>query len=211
MRRALSPIRPLGCALPGRASLLALLLALVLGGAAAVPAGAASDPDAGADDNVPQTLAADTADTTDADIGDDAEDSSTRLRASALRGRVSLSAKVSECETGRDAEDRAVEFTGSMPAISGAVRMAMRFDLYERRADDEDFVRRAVPTFGRWERSDKNVPGFVYDKRVEELDGASDYRAVVRFHWYDGHGRVVRSSKRTSYICRQPDPDAVAG
>lgn len=197
MPPAHSNLRP-----PFRACLLALLLVLMLSGGALAGAAGAAGADTGDVDDAPETLAVDTADTTDVDI----DEGVSRLRAGTRSDRVSLAAEVTACETGPDAEDRAVQFTGSMPAIRGAVRMAMRFDLYERRAGDEDFVRRTVPTFGRWERSDKDVSGFVYDKRVEELDEAADYRTVVQFRWYDARGKVVRSSERTSYICRQADP-----
>jgi len=119
--------------------------------------------------------------------------------------RVPLAATVSTCTTGLDAAERAVVFSGSMPAVRDAVRMAMRFDLYERDGTAGPFRRLAVTGFGGWERSQRNVAGFVYDKRVQMLQAPAAYRVTVRFRWYDAGGRIVRRSRRVSAPCRQPD------
>jgi hypothetical protein len=62
-----------------------------------------------------------------------------------------------------------------------------------------------VPGFSAWVRSDRGVAGFVYDKRVEHLDAPSAYRVDVRFRWFDARGRVVKSARRTSAACHQPE------
>lgn len=116
-----------------------------------------------------------------------------------------LSVTASTCTTGLAAADRAAVFTGSMPAVGKGGSMAMRFDLYERDGESGPFRRLTVPNFGRWERSQRNVAGLVYDKRVEMLQAPAAYRVSVRFRWYDAKGRVVRRTRRTSILCRQPD------
>ena len=34
----------------------------------------------------------------------------------------------------------------------------------------------------------------------------ADYRAQIRFRWYDKKGRLQRSARKTTRACRQPDP-----
>jgi hypothetical protein len=123
----------------------------------------------------------------------------------------SLSASVSTCTTGLAAADRAAVFTGSMPAGRRGGSMAMRFDLYEREGQSGPFRRLAVPNFGVWERSERNVAGFLYDKRVELLQAPAAYRVTVRFRWYDAKGKVVRRATRTSPACVQSDLRADLG
>jgi len=123
-----------------------------------------------------------------------------------------LSAKLAACETGADAKDRFAVFTGSMPR-EGAAVMAMRFDLYERLPGGR-FERVSLANWGVWQSTTKKgVPGFIFTKRVERLAAPAAFRAVVSFRWSDAKGRVVRTAKRTSPTCRQPDwrPDLRVG
>ncbi len=123
-----------------------------------------------------------------------------------------LSAKLAACETGADAKDRFAVFTGSMPR-EGAAVMAMRFDLHERLPGGR-FERVTLANWGVWQSTaKKGVPGFIFTKRVEELAAPAAFRAVVSFRWSDAKGNVVRTAKRTSPICRQPDwrPDLRVG
>ncbi|HEU4978401.1 MAG TPA: CARDB domain-containing protein [Solirubrobacteraceae bacterium] len=120
--------------------------------------------------------------------------------------RPPLSAKLVQCTTGPDASDRAASFTGSMPQIAHGARMWMRFDLFERTPQLRRWAHVAVPVWARWERSQAGVPGFIYTKRVEGLDGPAAYRVRVRFRWYSVHGRLLRATQRTTRGCRQPDP-----
>jgi hypothetical protein len=115
-----------------------------------------------------------------------------------------LAARVAACETGPDAADRFAVFTGSMPR-DGATTMAMRFDLYER-LPHRAFERVVLPRWGVWEKTArKGVPGFIFTKRVERLAAPAGFRAVVSFRWLDADGRVLRTARRTSPTCRQPD------
>lgn len=122
----------------------------------------------------------------------------------ALAQAPDLSAGLGACETGADAKDRFAVFTGSMPR-EGAAVMAMRFDLHERLPGGR-FERVTLDNWGIWQSTArKGVPGFIFTKRVEELAAPAAFRAVVSFRWFDAKGHVVRTTKRTSAICRQPD------
>lgn len=115
-----------------------------------------------------------------------------------------LAAQVTACATGPDAADRYATFSGSMPR-EGATAMAMRFDLYER-VPGARYKRVKLARWGEWERTDRSdVPGFVFTKRVEQLAAPARFRARVSFRWYDARGRVVRTTRRTTRACRQPD------
>lgn len=119
-----------------------------------------------------------------------------------------LAVKVSACATGAEPAERFVEFTASMPR-EGAAIMGMRFVLYEKLRGAERFVRVSLPNWEEWERSGAaRVPGFVFTKRVEQLAAPAAFRAVVTFRWYDDEGAVVRTTRRTTPVCRQPDPRA---
>src|SRR4051812_35781049 len=74
--------------------------------------------------------------------------------------KATLEARVSACETAVDPAERAVEFTGSMPALSGTRRMQMRFTLLQRRGTKGSYRRVAVPGWSAWETSDPYRPAF---------------------------------------------------
>jgi hypothetical protein len=116
-----------------------------------------------------------------------------------------LKVTLETCQTGASATDRYAVFTGSMPAQAKTASMAMRFDLFER-VPGADFQHVALPRWGIWERTTKaGVPGFIFTKRVDQLAAPAAFRAVVSFRWFDDKGQVLRSERRVSAICRQPD------
>jgi hypothetical protein len=117
---------------------------------------------------------------------------------------VELSADVSSCQTGAAADDRVVVFQASMPADPPAVRLAMTFELQQRLADDDDFQTLDAPNFGDWQKSKERASGYIVDKRVQGLAPGTAYRVVVRFRWYAKGGKILRSAKRTSPMCKQP-------
>lgn len=115
-----------------------------------------------------------------------------------------LSAKLTACETGLDPADRYAAFTGAMPRDDAEV-MAMRFDLLQRWPGGE-WERVALPGWGEWIRTaKKGVPGFIYTKRIEQLAAPATYRAAVSFRWIGADGAVIRTTRRVSRACRQPD------
>jgi len=129
-----------------------------------------------------------------------------------VQDRTSLGAALTSCRTGADEQSRAATFTGQMPAL-GADRLWMRFDLFRRAARDGAWLPVLAPNFGAWEKSEPGRPAFIFTKRVAGLTGPAAYRAVVRFRWYDAGGRLLRTARRQTKPCRQPDtrPDLVAG
>jgi CARDB protein len=125
-----------------------------------------------------------------------------------------LRARLASCLSGPQAGDRAVVFTGSMPSIKGTRRMWMRFDLLARSGLAPGFAAVKVPGLGVWQKSVPGRPGgFVFTQRVQALAAPGAYQAVVHFRWYGKGGRLLRSAKRETAACKQPDqrPDLRAG
>jgi hypothetical protein len=116
-----------------------------------------------------------------------------------------LKAKLTDCHTGPLPADRFAVFVGQMPALQRTRRMWMRFDLYERTSSGR-WQRLAVPKFGTWQKSLPGKPGFIYEKRVDQLQAPATYRAVVRFRWYDARGALQRQARRVTRACHEPDP-----
>jgi hypothetical protein len=93
-----------------------------------------------------------------------------------------------------------------MPALTGAERMRMRFELERLQPRENSWRRlRGVPGFGSWESADPGRAGFVFHKRVDGLLVPASYRAVVRFRWEDTRGRLLRGDRRRTGACDQPD------
>jgi hypothetical protein len=125
-----------------------------------------------------------------------------------------LRAKLASCLSGPQPGNRAVVFTGSMPAIKGTRRMSMRFDLLARSGPAPDFAALKVPGLGVWQKSVPGRPGgFVFTQRVQALVAPGAYKAVVHFRWYGKGTKLLRSTKRETAVCTQPDqrPDLRAG
>ena len=125
-----------------------------------------------------------------------------------------LRAKLAACSSGPLATDRTATFTGSMPAIKGARRMWMRFDVVAHSGSAIGYAPLKVPGLGVWQKSVPGRPGgFVFNQRVQRLLAPGVYKAVVRFRWYGKGGKLLRSAKRETSVCKQPDqrPDLRAG
>jgi hypothetical protein len=125
-----------------------------------------------------------------------------------------LSAALESCAPSPLPASRVAAFVGSMPAIAGAERMQMRFVLQRKRPGGRFWHEvRGVVGFGVWESAQPGRAGFVFHKRVDGLPVPATYRAVVRFRWNDADGLVVRSERRVTKPCAQPDlrPDLTGG
>lgn len=122
-------------------------------------------------------------------------------------GKVTLAARVTDCTTGADDEERAAAFTGSMSA-AGAKRMQMRFTLLQRQGAGPKgtFKKVSVPEWGSWEKADPGRSAFVFTKRIEALTAPAAYRAVVTFRWLDARNHAIRTTSRTSPTCEVADP-----
>jgi hypothetical protein len=125
-----------------------------------------------------------------------------------------LRAKLTACQSGPQAANRVATFTGSMPAVKGTRRMWMRFDLLRRVPPAETFTPVKTTGLGVWHKSASGrASGFVFDQRVQALAAPGAYRAVVRFRWYGADVALLRSARRVTGTCTQPDqrPDVRAG
>ena len=141
-----------------------------------------------------------------------AEAASTPAPKAPAKGAVAapLSAKLTQCSA-TDALGHFAIFTASMPAAPGAspaARMAMRFELQQRSEGRDWLPVTGVPTFGTWERTDPGKPAYIVTKRVNGLQVGGAYRAVVRYRWLAGNGKVVRMAQRQTAKCEQPDTRA---
>jgi hypothetical protein len=110
--------------------------------------------------------------------------------------------KVRSCQVGDTAKERSATFYGRMRAIKGTHQMAMRFTLVDRAGDGPPEVI-ASPGLAQWRKSRAGVPAYGYAQGVAGLDKGGVYSVQVQFRWTDAHGRVIRSTKRTSSACRQ--------
>jgi CARDB protein len=134
--------------------------------------------------------------------------------AAAYAQQPPLRAKVTACSSGPLATGRTATFTGSMPAIKGARRMWMRFDVLAHTGAVPGFAPLKVPGLGVWQKSVPGRPGgFVFAQRVQGLLAPGAYKAVVRFRWYGKGGRLLRAASRETAVCKQLDqrPDLQAG
>jgi len=124
-----------------------------------------------------------------------------------------LGATLESCKPRPLPVERVATFVGSMPAIAGANRMRIRFELERRRPGERLWRHIKAPGFGTWERSDANVAGFVFRKRVVGLPVPASYRARVRFRWIAADGTTVRRARARTAACVQPDlrPNLVPG
>ena len=101
--------------------------------------------------------------------------------------------------------DRAAEFEARMGEVVGAERLKMRFTLQAQKPGRRSYHRVAAPGFSDWTTADPGTSRYVFTRRVEGLVGPARYRAMVRFRWLDADGRTIRSTRRYSRACRQPD------
>lgn len=124
-----------------------------------------------------------------------------------------LQAALDSCLTSPLPVERVATFLGAMPARAGAERMRIRFDLERRRPGEKRWRAIKASGFGTWERSDPDVAGFVFRKRVNGLWVPASYRARVRFQWLAAGGSIVGRAQARTPACAQPDlrPNLVPG
>jgi hypothetical protein len=113
-------------------------------------------------------------------------------------------ATVEQCVTTGEQVDRAATFSGEMTAIAGTARMAMRIEVQERLPEEELFHTVSAPGLGVWRGSASGVKIYQYVKQVTNLSSPADYRALVRFHWLNDKGYVIRRAERHTLQCAQP-------
>jgi hypothetical protein len=120
----------------------------------------------------------------------------------AASARSLQSVHVASCQTAADPVQRSAGYTGTMRAVPGAARMAMRFQLTQR-APGGQSVPVKGPGLSVWRTSHSGVSRFVYTQNFKGLTVGEAYRAAVSFRWYDSAGRTVHRAHRTSGSCAQ--------
>jgi CARDB protein len=129
----------------------------------------------------------------------------TLVPVAAADARRKPSARLVEC----DREARAATFRGAMRPLRHAPGMSMRFALETRESALDDWKRlKGVSGFGTWQTAEPGRPGFIVDKRIEDLVWGVSFRAVVKFRWRDAAGAVAANAVRVTRACRQPDTRA---
>ena len=113
-------------------------------------------------------------------------------------------ATVEQCVTTGEQVDRSATFSAEMTAIAGTARMAMRIEVQERLPGEELFHTVSAPGLGVWRGSAPGVKIYQYVKQVTNLSFPADYRALVRFHWLNDKGYVIRRAERHTLQCVQP-------
>jgi hypothetical protein len=117
---------------------------------------------------------------------------------------VPTKATLESCQTGAGPLDRYATFAAQIGTIPGATKLQLRFDLLQR-LPGGGFKPIAAPGLGTWRSSTYDI--FRYRKQVAGLQAPAAYRAVVRFRWLGEKG-VLKTARRTTAICVQPDPGA---
>jgi hypothetical protein len=113
-------------------------------------------------------------------------------------------ATVEQCVTTGGQVDRAATFSAEMTAVTGTARMAMRIEVQERLPGEELFHTVSAPGLGVWRGSAPGVKIYQYVKQVTNLSFPANYRALVRFHWLNDKGYVIRRAERHTLQCVQP-------
>jgi hypothetical protein len=121
-----------------------------------------------------------------------------------VTGTPTVAATVEQCVTTGEQVDRSATFSGEMTAVAGAARMAMRIEVQERMPGEELFHTVSAPGLGVWRGSALGVKIYQYVKQVTNLSSPAIYRALVRFHWLDDKGQVIRRAERHTPKCAQP-------
>jgi hypothetical protein len=113
-------------------------------------------------------------------------------------------ATVEQCVTTGEQTDRSATFSGEMTAIGATARMAMRIEVQERLPGEELFHTVSAPGLGVWRGSASGVKIYQYVKQVTNLSSPAVYRALIRFHWIDDKGHVIKRAERHTSACTQP-------
>jgi hypothetical protein len=113
-------------------------------------------------------------------------------------------ATVEQCVTTGEQTDRSATFSAEMTAIAGTARMAMRIEVQERLPGEELFHTVSAPGLGVWRGSAPGVKIYQYVKQVTNLSFPANYRALVRFHWLNDKGYVIKRAERHTLQCVQP-------
>ena len=113
-------------------------------------------------------------------------------------------ATLEQCATTGEQTDRSATFSAEMTAVTGTARMAMRIEVQERLPNEELFHTVSAPGLGVWRGSAPGVKIYQYVKQITNLSFPAGYRALVRFHWLNDKGYVIKRAERHTLECVQP-------
>jgi hypothetical protein len=119
-------------------------------------------------------------------------------------GTPAVSATLEECVSTGEQANRSSTFSGEMTAIAGSARMAMRIEVQERMPGEELFHTITAPGLGVWRGSEAGVKIYKYVKQVTNLSSPAIYRGLVRFHWLNDSGHVIRRVALHTPRCSEP-------
>jgi hypothetical protein len=102
-------------------------------------------------------------------------------------------------------------FSARVSSYRRSAKMQMRFTLQALTPDEPTWRKVDALGFGEWITVPSGFRKYTYDKTVQGLLAPAGYRAVVNFRWRDARGKLIRSERAVSGVCRQPDsrPDLV--
>jgi hypothetical protein len=110
-----------------------------------------------------------------------------------------------ECVPALEPEDRTATFEARLGSTRGSDRMQLRFTLQVSEGAPERWRPVVAPVLDQWLVSDPGVSRYSYSRTVRNLSAPASYRTVVRFRWLAADGEVLKRSRATSRVCRQPD------
>jgi hypothetical protein len=119
-------------------------------------------------------------------------------------GTPAVSATLEQCVSTGEQANRSSTFSGEMTAITGSARMAMRIEVQERMPGEELFHTITAPGLGVWRGSEAGVKIYKYVKQVTNLSSPAIYRGLVRFHWLNDSGHVIRRVALHTPRCSEP-------
>ncbi len=115
----------------------------------------------------------------------------------------SASVALEQCASAAAQGERSATFSGEMTAISDSARMTMRIDIQVLMPGEALYRTLSAPGLGVWRTADPGVKSYRYLKQVTNLLAPASYRAVVRFRWLNGKGRLLKSAYRRTPGCEQ--------
>jgi hypothetical protein len=115
-----------------------------------------------------------------------------------------ITASVEQCVPSTEQAERSATFTAQMSAIEGTQRMAIQFEVEERSPAATVWSTVVDPGLSDWRSSEPGVKIYKYVKQVTNLAAPADFRAVVRYRWFDNKGHVLKRATRHTSVCTEP-------
>lgn len=122
-------------------------------------------------------------------------------------GAAQRAVKVVDCRTGT------ATFEGTVRAVKGASRMAMRFQLRQQGSATDEPQAVKAPDLMPWRKSRAGVKEFTYSQTVKGLASGVTYSVLVKYRWFNAAGKVIKRAEQPSGTCVQDGslPNLVLG